>query len=939
MLRNRLVLTALFLLFLLPQFSNGQDAKNDFNLNSKLPVDPAMRTGTLKNGMRYYIRKNAKPEHRAEMRLAVHAGSVLESDSQQGLAHLTEHMAFNGTKNFSKSGIVDYLESIGIRFGADLNAYTSYDETVYMLQVPTDTMKFVTKGLQILEDWAHNVSFDNQEIDKERGVVIEEWRLGRGAFDRMSRIVDPIIYNNSLYADRSPIGKKNIIAYCKHDTLKKFYHDWYRPDLQAIVVVGDFDLDQMEKMVITQFSNIPEPNNPRPRPIVTIPSRKGTEVAIATDKESQYVFIQLQQRRDKMHYSTVNDYRDHIKQKLFTRLVSARLEELQHQANPPFSYASADIYSGLGQRSEYQVFAVTPDNNISGSLKTLISENEKIRRYGFTASELDRAKKNMLREIESMYKEKDKTDSRGLTDECVRNFLNGEDIMGIKNDYLYHEKFIPEINLDEVNALGKEWISDDDKYIVIQAPEKAGVKVPEKQEILAMVNDAKTEKMEAYHDVASDKMLLDKKPSSGKVIKETVNKEVGTTEWTLSNGAKVVLKPTDFKDDEILFGAYSPGGTSLVPDKDFVTCTNAPSIIDECGVAEFDANTLTKMLAGKNAGVSPYISDLYERFNGNASPKDVETMLQLLYLYFTSPKEDQNGFSSYLTKVNSFVQNQALSPEGVLRDSNQVITGNHHFRKRPYSTELLKEINEPDVMRLYRERFNDAGDFTFFFVGNFKPEELKPLIETYIGGLPSTGKKENWKDPGYTFPKGIVKKYVKKGTEPKSYVAITMKGDFDWNMKNKLDAEALFKVLNIMCRETMREDKSGVYGVGIGFTPARYPKAGYTINLQFGCAPENVDMLVNTAFEQMEKIKKEGPSAQNMEKVIETMHRAREVNLKDNRFWVNTLQGYYMNDDPATDILKYDEMVNKITAADIKKAAEKYLDTTNYVEVVLVPEK
>ncbi len=930
----------LVMMFFLSGLSFGQAAAtHDFSLNAKLPIDPNMRTGVLPNGMHYFIRKNAKPEHRAEMRLVVHAGSIDENDSQQGLAHLTEHMCFNGTKNYTKSALVDYLESIGMRFGADLNAYTSYDETVYMLQVPTDTPKFVKNGLQILEDWAHNVTFDPVEIDKERGVVIEEWRLGRGAFERMQRHIDPIIYNNSKYAERNPIGKKEVVLYCKHDTLTKFYHDWYRPDRQAVVVVGDFDLDQMEKQVIAQFSNIPEPKNPRPYVEHVIAPHKGTVVAEAIDKEDPYIIIQAQYRHPQLSYATVKDYRDHIKQNLFSMMVSARLEEQMHSANPPFTYAGASIGDGLGHTSEYGVFAIAPDNNISASIKAILDENERVRRFGFTPSELERAKKNALEQIENAYKEKDKTDSKALTEECVRHFLNNEDIMGINNDYAYNEKFIPEISLDELNAMAKEWITDDNNSIVLEAPDKNGLIIPRESDIMAMVNNLKNDKIEPYLDQSAGNVLLAQKPAPGKVIKEKTNKETGTIEWTLSNGAKVILKPTDFKENEILFGAYAPGGTSVVPDKDYVTCENAPDVVNYSGIANYDANTLTKMLTGKKVEIEPYISDFFERFTGSTTPQDLETMLQLNYLYFTNPREDKDGFASYMARENSFIQNMALSPEGVLRDSNQAVVSNHHFRRRPLTADLLKEINESDIMSLYKERFSNAGNFTFFFVGNFKPEDLKPMIETYIGGLPSNGKKETWKDPHYTFPKGIVKQYVKKGTEPKSYVAITMKGKFDWTMKNKMDAEAMIKVLNVMLREVMREDKSGVYGVGVNLIPNRFPEPGYTLSIQFGCAPENVDMLVQTAFDQVAKLEKEGPSKTNMGKAIETMHRSREVNLKDNNFWVNALQTYAMNEDNPSDIMKYDEMADKITPSDVQNAAKKYFNMDNYVEMVLVPEK
>ena len=912
---------------------------NKAALTEKIPVFGEMRTGTLKNGMKYYIRKNTEPNKRVEMRLAVNAGSLLEDEDQQGLAHFCEHMAFNGTKNFSKSAVVDYLESIGMKFGADLNAYTSFDETVYMLQVPTDKPDFVVKGMQILEDWAHNVSYEDVEIDKERGVVIEEWRLGRGANDRLMKKTLPVELYQSRYAERLPIGKKEILSSFKYDAAKRFYKDWYRPDLQAIIIVGDIDLDQMEGMVKKQFSDIPVPAKEKPRTVYGIPDFTDTKIVIATDKEQQYSLVQLTYKHDKDVPGTVQNYRNEIVRQMFSGMISSRLKELTQKPDAPFVYAQGGMSSFYRDKAAYSLFGVAGTAGIDKCLKAMLNENERVRKFGFTQSELDRVKEEDLRGFETAYKERDKTSSKDLAAECVRNFLEQESMPGIAAEYEMHKRFVPGVTLAEVNALAADWIKDGNNTVAITAPDKEGITIPTEAEVREILNAAKSTKVEAYKDVNTSMPLMATKPTPGKVTGTKVMKEVGITEWTLSNGAKVQFKKTDFKNDQILMKAYSPGGASLVENKDYMSATNADDIINSSGLAQFDAITLEKMMAGKQANVTPSISELSEGFDGSAAPQDLEMMMQMLNLYFTAPRKDKDAFEALKAKDIASVENNLLSPESVFADTIQKVMSCGNYRTRTLTKAILDEINLDDAYRIYKERFADAGDFTFFFVGNIDEATFKPLVEQYIASLPSKGKKEMWIDRKIETPKGIVKRTVKKGVEPKSAVRLAYTGPYDWSVKSRTEARAVMNILNIMMRETMREDKGGVYGVGAGFNPIHYPTSKYQIGIGFGCAPENVDMLISTAKEQIAILKKDGPSKVNLDKTKETMHREMETNLRNNGYWLNVMNTYYTNGDSYADFLKIDKIIDGITPQMVKELTNKYFNDANYDEFTLYPEK
>jgi zinc protease len=914
-------------------------AQQAFKPDQILTPDPKILIGKLDNGLMYYIRENHKPEKRAELRLAVKAGSILEDDDQQGLAHFDEHMAFNGTKNFPKQDIINFLEMSGVRFGADLNAYTSFDETVYMMQVPTDSPNVLKKGFQILEEWGHDVSYDNKEIDKERGVVIEEWRLRRGADYRVSMKHFPIELYKSHYADRITIGKKEILESCPHDALRKFYHDWYRPDLMAVFAVGDFNKEEIEKLIKEHFSHLKNPEKERERIQFPVPDNKETLVSIATDRELTRASVDVMFKRDTSSQSTASDYRNEIISNLASGMLNERYQELLQKPNPPFIYAYNYDGRFIGPKQAYNLSAGVKENSILDGLEAMVTEAFRVKQHGFTETELERQKIQMLRGMEKAYKERDKTESRPLISEYIRNFLHNEPIPGIEVELAIYQQFLPDITLQDVDRQIREQITEGNRVITVSAPQKDSVKVPTEAEVLAVMNKISKEHLDPYIDKVNTEPLVPLLPAPGKVIEELKITSLGVTEWKLSNGARVILKPTDFKNDEILFSAYSVGGTSLVPDKDYLSATFATALIGQSGVGNFDEIALQKKLSGKIVNVGPTLSQLSEGFSGNASPQDIETLFQLVYLYGTSPRKDSTAFSSLITRYKAMLQNRSVSPEAAFADTNQVTLTNYHFRARPITTSLINEIHFDKAISIYKDRFADFSDFNFFFVGNFKTDSLKPFIEEYLASLPSLNRKELWKDNGIEPPKGMISKQVKKGIEPKSSINLTFTGPFEWTQQNRYNFNSMLEALNIKLREVLREDKGGTYGVGASGSPSLFPRQEYQISIRWGCDPNRVDELINAAMEQIDSAKLKPFDHVYIEKVRETQRRGYEVNLKQNGFWLNNLRSYYINHENPEMMLNYPKLVDNLTAKAIQNAVKKYFDMNNYVKVVLYPEK
>ena len=664
--------------------STPKSTSTDDPLAQVLPIDPQVKTGTLANGFRYVIRKNIKPENRAELRLVVNVGSVLEDEDQQGLAHFAEHMAFNGTKNFAKQELVDYLEGIGMRFGPDLNAYTSFDETVYMLQVPMDSTQVVEKAFQILEDWAHQVSFEPEEIDKERGVVVEEWRLGQGADRRMFDEQVPILLKDSRYAERLPIGQKAVLDTFRHAALLRFYKTWYRPDLMGFIAVGDFEPAYMESLTKVYFSRMPKAEKPRARELFPVPGHEETLFAIASDPEASNNVVSIYTKQDVRDQSTAGAYRRSIIESLYHRMLNQRLGELTKLPEPPFLGAGSSQGRWLRTKEFVSLGAAVQNNGFDAGLEALLTEAERVRQHGFTRSELSRTKKEMLRGMEQAFRERDKQQSRGFAGEYVRHLLVDESIPGIEKEYEMYKQYMPTIALEEVNALASEWNNGHNRVITVDAPEREGVAVPTEEELLRVFARVEGKEIAPYVEDVSDAPLVDNLPAPGAIVARDSIPELGVALWTLSNGVRVQLKATDFKNDEILFSSHSPGGHSLVDDADYIAAATASSVVREGGVGQFDQIELGKKLAGKVVGVSPSIGSLQEGISGSASPEDVETMFELIYAYFTAPRADSTAFQALKKRVEGSIENRNARPETAFGDTVQVTLASYHHRARPW---------------------------------------------------------------------------------------------------------------------------------------------------------------------------------------------------------------------------------------------------------------
>lgn len=908
------------------------------DLLDPLPFDKDARMGTLDNGMRYYIRKNGTPENYAEVRLAVNAGSILEDDDQQGLAHFVEHMCFNGTKNFPKNELIDYLESIGTKFGAHLNAYTSFDETVYMLRVPTDSAEQFETGLQIMEDWAHNVVFEGEEIDKERGVVIEEWRLRLGAGNRMQQKTFPVTFYNSQYAKRLPIGQVDILKNFEHDALKRYYKDWYRPDLMALVVVGDVDPDEVEKMVKEKFGNIAEVESPKPRKEFELPDHADTKVAIVTDPEATSSRVSLDFKHPPKRTNNLGDYRSSMISRLCNIMLDARLEELINSANPPFSFAFTGYGGMVRNKDSYSSTAFVPTGGHMKALEALVAENERAARFGFTASELERAKRSYLAQLEQSLREKDKTDSRRLVNRYVRHFLNNSPAISTEGQFELVSRFLPTINLTETNERFKSWIIDENRVIVMNGPDKEGVEMPTEAQVLEVVNSMDKLELEPYKDEVVREPLFSARPEPGAVSSSKEIESVGVTEIVFDNGATVILKPTDFQAGQLGLSAFSPGGHSNISDEQYYSASMASSIISSSGLGPYDATQLEKFLSDKTIRLRPYIGELEEGFQGSSSVKDQEVFLQMLNLYFTAPRKDQTAFDAMMGRQKAFMENMLSNPSTYYSVERYNFMYDGHLRRKVRTMDAMNQVNLDDAYNAYVDRFSDISDFTFIFVGNIEVEDFTKLLSAYIGSIPGKKRVENWKDVGATLKPGVHEKKIYKGKEPKSTVNMIYHGEMDWNIQNRYELNSMVQVLSIMLRESLREEKGGVYGVRVSATPQRIPSQKFSVNISFGCAPENAEDLIETAKREISKLQKEGASEKNLQKIKETQRKEIEVGKKQNRYWLGQLRFSYLNELDLNKMGESSGRIDKLTAEDIRKAAAKYLSGENYMQFMLYPE-
>ncbi|HET9425816.1 MAG TPA: insulinase family protein [Gemmatimonadaceae bacterium] len=909
-------------------------------LTTRLPVDSKVTIDTLPNGMRYYIRKNSRPEKRAELRLVVNAGSILEDNDQRGLAHFVEHTAFNGTTNFKKNDLIGYLQSIGVRFGADLNAYTGFDETVYILPVPTDTARILEKAFDILEDFAHGQIFDSLEVVNERGVVLEEWRGGKGASERMMQVWLPIAFKGSRYATRLPIGTDTSIRTASPSKLRRFYRDWYRPDLMAIVAVGDFDPARIEALIKQHFSGIPKAARPRPRIEATIPDNAAPLVAITKDKEAQGSSVELIFKMKKPEMKTVGDYRRSLIQSLALSMFNTRFAEITQKPNAPFLGAGAGV-SGFFARgtNAFSVGAGVDDGGVLKGAEALLIETKRVQQHGFLDSELQRAKSNLARGYERAYAEREKTESGSLVGEYVSHYLTGEAIPGVEYEYGLVQQLLPGITVADVNAVARGWITDRNRVIIAQGPDKPGVSLPTESELLAVFSKAATATVAAYTETLSADALVDPLPTPGSVVSESKNDAIGVTEWKLSNGIRVLVKPTDFKADQVLLTGTSEGGTSLASDADFMSAWISSQLMTISGVGQFSAVDLQKKMSGKAAVANAGLRETDNQVSGSASPKDLEAMFQLVHLRMTAPRLDRDAWAAMKQQVAPYFANRGTDPGEVFGDTISVTRSGGHFRDRPLTAATFAEVDPDKALQFYRDRFANAGNFTFAIVGNVKLEELKPLVERYLASLPA-GKPETFRDVNRRTPGGIVERVVRKGTEPKAMTQIYFSGPAEYTPHNRFMMRAMNELMQMRLNDVLREQLGGTYSPGIGGSISRTPKPEFEIQIQYGSSPENVDRLAKSVMQIIDSVQKHGPTAAEVDKVREQITRAREVEIRTNTYWAGNLVA---RDRAGEDIAglgaPYDAFLKGLTAAQLQEATRKYFNPGSYMKFVLLPEK
>lgn len=914
-----------------------------------LPIDKNVRIGKLDNGLTYYIRHNKLPENRAEFYIAQKVGSILEEPQQRGLAHFLEHMAFNGTKNFPGDdkglGIIPWCETVGIKFGTNLNAYTSVDETVYNISnAPIDRPNVLDSCLLILHDWSNFILLKDDEIDKERGVIREEWRSRNSGILRVYTDLLPTIYPGDKYADCMPIGSIDVINNFPYKDIRDYYHKWYRPDLQGIVIVGDIDVDAVETKLKAVFADEQKPINPAERIYYPVADNKEPIVAIGTDKEVDTPSIEIFFKQDATPDSEKNNVGFMASQymtSMISSMLNARLSELTQSANPPFNRA----YSYYGSffvaktKDAFGLSATSKADGIETALKTLLQETERARRFGFTESEYARARANYLQRLESAYNEREKTQHGSYVREYVQNFLNGEPIPGIENEFAMMNQLAPNIPLQALNMVMQQLVPDSNQVVVIAGPEKEGLKYPTQEEVVSLLKGMKGLDLQAYVDKVSDEPLMKEAPKGGKIVSEKEGDIYGSTKLVLSNGVTVYIKKTDYKADEIRMKGTSLGGKSIFPDKDALNFAVMDKVVATGGLGNFSRVDLTKALAGKKVSVNAGLGATTENVFGTCSPKDFETMMQLTYLTFTAPRKDMEAFESYKNRTKAELESAQANPLSSFSDSLQKAMYNNHPRMVLLKPEMVDQIDYDRILEMYNDRFKDASDFTFYFVGNIDLETAKPLIAEYLGALPAINRKETFKDTKMEIRKGIYKnEFAKEQQTPTATIVFMYSGKTPFTVKNNILLSFMTQILDMVYTEEVREKEGGTYGVNCFGNLQKYPKEQMLMQIVFQTDPEKKDKLAGIVVDELKKFAEEGPSEEHMKKVKEYMLKKYADNQKENNYWLNNLNDYFYN---GMDMTKdYTDIVNSITAKDVQKFAADFLKQGNEIEVTMtVPKK
>ena len=931
-----------------PAEESAADAEPATTPDAPLPFDPAVVRGALSNGLVYYIRHNEEPRGRGQLSLVVKAGSVLEEDEQRGLAHFVEHMAFNGTARFAKQEIVDYIESIGSSFGADLNAQTGYDHTMYFLEIPTDDPEILETAFQILSDWAYAISFAPDEVELERGVVLEEWRLYQGFSSRFQTNLFPLLFGASRYSDRSPIGLPEILETAPVEQLRAYYERWYRPDLMAVVAVGDFDPALIEAKISQHFAPPPEGEaaaeraavaDRTDRPSFAIPDNDAPRIDVFTDPEAPGTQLILVRKVAPEAGRDVAAFRRVAVEQLAFMMLNARLFERGQAADPPWLWSGAG-HSGLVQPLDILTFTIVVEQaGVERGFTALLEELQRVRQHGFTDSELAREKVNLLSSVEREYTQRDQRRSGQLANRYADHFLTGTPVPGVEAEWELYQALLPQVSLAEIDALADSWSQPGNTVLLVLGPE--GID-PSGGDVLAaalqaQLDGADTLAVAAYEDTFDDVPLLATIPTPGSIVEEESIESIDAVRWTLSNGITVIAKQTDFRDDEVRFSGYSPGGHSLVSDADHVSAQHAAELVAGSGVGLHDSVTLEKLLAGKRVSVTPYIGELFEGLSGSASPQDLESLFQLITLYATAPRLDPDYFSTFEARLRSVAEVRPTQPDAVLFDTANTLLSQEHLRRRPLSLELIEELSLERAEAVYADRFADLGDATFVFVGAFDWDELRSLTETYLASLPSAGRAEQWRDVGVDPPDGVVEQVVRSGIEPRSATVWVFAGDAEWSREEALALEVAGEMLGIRLRERVREELGGTYSIQVSASARLLPDQEYQVAIIFGSDPSRAEELADEVAVELDWLRTGGDQG-NLDTVKELLRTTRKEQLRDNGFWLGQIRAATQRGESLTEIGRFEERLEALTLEQVAAAARRYLPPDRYVRVVLLPE-
>ncbi len=931
---------SLFFLVALLLLSGLITAQTD--LTKSAPNDPDIRIGKLTNGLTYFIRKNKEPEKRASFYIIQNVGAILEKDDQNGLAHFLEHMSFNGTAHFPDKGIISSLEKHGVGFGSNINAYTGFDETVYNLSnVPVDAPGLVDSCILILNDWSHYLTLSDKEIDLERGVISEEWRTSKNASRRMMFEVIPVILKGSKYAERDIIGNIDIIKNFSYNTLRSYYQEWYRTDLQAIAVVGDINPDEVEASIKTLFSAIPAVKNPSPRNLFEVPYHNETNFVVAQDKEAPQtsVSVIVLHKAVPAESRNLKYIRDNHVISLMNSMINTRIGELLQKENPPFIGGSVSYgeYYARGYNA-FSINASVRKNEEAKALEAVYTEAERARRFGFNESELKRAKASMLSSFENNYKQKDKIDNDSYVSGIQNYFLTGEPLTSIDFDFEFLKQVIDGITPEEISARFKELMIDENRTIVIQGLEGADIKHLTQQEALDIITKVKNSQLSPYADKALSESLINEELKGSKIVKTVPLPQFDAVEWTLGNNAKVIFRKADYEKDNVLLSAFSFGGVSKLDNNLVLSANLLPAIAPMYGAGDYDNVTLQKMLAGKKASISVSLSETAESISGSSTPKDFEIMMQLLYLRLGHPRFDKVAHDAIIGRYTAFIGNMEKDPNKIKNDSMQLITTGYNPRTPILSKEKITNITLEDIKKIYTDRFNSADEFTFFIVGNIEKETVIPMVEKYIGSLPSSGRKETWIDRKIEQPKGKITREISMPLKiPKATVFISFADHMKYNPYNNLGLEVIKGVLDLVYTEKVREDEGGTYGVQVSLSLQKMPSELGEGVITFDCDPARANALKAIIYKELDNILKNGPTQVNLDKTVNNILKTREEDKMHNAYWNRTLSRYYSIGINYNDPANYENILKKFTIKDIKAIADQMFDKADVVDLIFKP--